>query len=933
MKKIFTIGLLVITVLASAQYQKQPNRFTMPKGVVESDYMAKTVVVKFKESQRIYCSETDVAIQEFTNYINGLGLVNLKKKFKRTTKPEMEFNKYGMKLADLSLIYEFKYSSSINLLKVINHLYSFGIIEYAEPNYVYHFSYSPNDPELGTQSHLSKINAYNAWNINKGDTNVVIGIVDSGWDNDHEDLQDELKHNYNDPINGVDDDNDGYIDNFNGWNMFDDTNNPQATAGAQHGVHVSGCASPSTDNGLGVAGPGFDCMLLPFKAGGGQTIAFGYEGIVYCADQGVDVINCSWGGPGGGQSGQDAISYATINKDALVVCAAGNDNDQDNNFPSGFDYALSVAATELSDVKSSYSSYGYTVDVCAPGSIWATYDGGGYGSMTGTSMASPVAAGSAALVKSQNSWMNALQVGEQLKITADDIYAINSGYIDMLGSGRINLANALGPVTQPAIDMSNKVVTDNVDDAFVIGDVLSLSGTFINYLAPSGNLTATISTASPYMNIINDTYVIGPLGMMASVDNGISPFTAEILSGTPLNEPILFQIDITDGTYSWVEYINVTVNVDYINIDINDVATSITSKGMIGYNLDSQAEGIGFTYMQGISILWDAAFMVGVPGKVVDMVRGASGTSDQDFTPYTNVSKLVTPVVSEFDVEGVFNDVNATADKLNIEVGHKAFAWTTQGHQKYIIVEYTVRNQSGAALSDMYAGIYGDWDVADAANNNCATSASRQMGYTYDLSVGGVYAGVQLLTDDGFIHHAMLNNSPPGINPNTSYTSAQKYTSMSTSVASVGGEDVSNVVSTGPFNLADGDSVTVAFALIAGDDLADLESSADSAYAQYNDKTLPATGVETIAGNSAKLDVYPNPSNGRTNVSFYNVKNQHVDLSVYDVTGKIVKSLIAESLVQGNHNFSFDLSKLDSGVYFYEFNTGGQIATKKVMLY
>jgi hypothetical protein len=179
----------------------------------------------------------------------------------------------------------------------------------------------------------------------------------------------------------------------------------------------------------------------------------------------------------------------------------------------------------------------------------------------------------------------------------------------------------------------------------------------------------------------------------------------------------------------------------------------------------------------------------------------------------------------------------------------------------------------------------------------------------------------------------MLNNSPPGINPNISYSSAEKYTSLSTSVSSTGGEDVSNVVATGPFNLANGDSVTVAFALIAGDDLADLESSADSAYAQYNDKTLPGTRVETITANSAKLGVYPNPSTGASNVSFYNIKNQHVDLSVYDVTGKIVKSLIAESLAVGNHNYSFDLSNLDSGVYFYELNTGGQISTKKVTLY
>ncbi len=136
------------------------------------------------------------------------------------------------------------------------------------------------------------------------------------------------------------------------------------------------------------------------------------------------------------------------------------------------------------------------------------------------------------------------------------------------------------------------------------------------------------------MNIINDSYGIGVLGMMSTASNAALPFTAEILPGTPLNTPVVFQIDITDGTTTWTEFMNVTVNVDYINIDINDVATTITSKGMIGYNLDGQAEGLGFTYMNSASILWDAALMVGTSdGRVVDMVRGASGTSDQDFTP------------------------------------------------------------------------------------------------------------------------------------------------------------------------------------------------------------------------------------------------------------------------------------------------------------
>ncbi|MBL4625250.1 MAG: S8 family peptidase [Flavobacteriales bacterium] len=939
MKRIVTIGLIALTVVANAQYQKQVNHFSMPNGVTEADYMAKTVVVKFNEAQRVYCSENDVVIQSFNNYISGLGLVNLKKKFRRAEKPLVEFNKYGMKLADLSLIYEFEYTSSIELEKVISHLYSMGIIEYAQPNYVYHLSYSPNDPEIATQTHLSKINAYNAWDINKGDTSVVIGIVDTGWDNDHEDLQDELKHNYDDPINGVDDDNVGYIDNYNGWDMYGEDNDPQA-AGSQHGVHVAGCASPSTDNGLGVSGPGFNTMLLPLKAGDGTTVDYGYEGITYCADQGVDVINCSWGGPGGGQLGQDVVTYATINKDALVVAAAGNDNSSDDQYPSSFEYVLSVAATELTDLKSGYSNYGYTVDVCAPGTIWATYDGGGYGSMSGTSMASPVVAGAAALVKSQHSWLNALQIGEVLKVTADDIYSLNGGYIDMLGTGRINLANALGAVSQPSIDMNNKNVTDNGDEAFVIGDILFLSGTFINYLAPSGNLTATISTVSPYMNIMNNTYVIGTLGMMGTADNSIAPFTAEILPGTPLNSAVVFQIDITDGTTTWIEYMTVTVNVDYINIDINDVATSITSKGMIGYNLDNQAEGLGFTYMNSSSILWDAALMIGTSdGRVMDMVRGASGTSDQDFTPYTNVSKLVSPVFSEFDVEGVFDDSGAAADQLGIQIDHKAFAWTTAGHTKYIIVEYTIENQSGSVLPDLYAGIYGDWDIADAGANACATSSSRFLGYIYDVGFAGVYAGVQVLTDGGFNHHAMFNNGNDGggINPNDNYDSGDKYTTLSTAVSGAGGisgADVSNVVSTGPSTLASGDSVTVAFALIAGDDLADLEASADSAYAQYNGVLLEGTGIEAIHNNDvAQLTIYPNPSNGITNVSFYNDADQNVRLTVYDVTGTKVKALVNTTLDEGNYSYSFDLSDLEAGVYFYELNIGVKTAAKKLTLY
>ena len=937
MKKVVTIFLLIISVGALAQSKK----FTMPQGINQVDFSPKTVVVKFNESQRKYCNKNNVAIPTFNNFLKEIEVISIKKKFKNLEKPKSKSDRYGFKMADLSLIYEFEYASSVSLEKVINYLYSLNIIEYAQPHYVYQISYTPNDPSIGAQNHLSIINAYSAWNVNKGDTAIVVGIVDTGWDSDHEDLQSELKHNYNDPINGFDDDNDGYIDNFNGWDLYDNDNDPEVTA-VDHGVHVSGCASASTDNNLGVASPGFNTKLLPVKAGAGLTISYGYEGITYCADHGASVINCSWAGTYGGPLGQDVITYATINKSSLVVAAAGNNNSSVDYFPAAYQYVFSVAATDGVDVKADYSNYSYSVDISAPGDILSTLGNGGYGIKSGTSLASPVVAGSVALVLSEQTNLTALQVGELLKATSDEISSLNASYVDMLGAGRINLGEAMNPVTVSSVDMVDKNITDNADDIFVVGDQLSLSGNFVNYLATTGNLVATISSASPYVNITNNTYAIGVLTMMGVSSNLATPFTADILVGTPLNSPVLFRIDITDGASSWVEYMEVVVNVDYINIEINDVATSITSKGMIGYNVDDQSEGIGFTYLGGNSILWNGSFMLGVSdGRVVDRIIGASGSSGQDFKSYLNVNELGTPVVSEFDVQGVFNDSGATADFIGIEVEHKAFAWTTQGHSKYIIAEYTIKNTSGSELSDMYAGIYCDWDISSdgfGGSDICGTSFSRNLGYVYDPSSGGVYAGIQVLSNNGFRHHAMYKNSADGggINPNNSYTSAEKYTSLSAYSFNTGGTsgaDVSHVVSAGPFTLADGDSVTVAFALLAGDNLADLEAITDSAYMQYNDTTIPNVGVNEAITRAMQLDIYPNPTSGMVTVSFYNNANQIVRLTIYDITGKVARNLINKFTDKGNYNYTFDLSLLDAGIYFYELNTGSNISTKKVTLY
>ena len=304
-----------------------------------------------------------------------------------------------------------------------------GIIAYAEPLIYPKLTYTPNDYNSSIQDFIGIINAPAAWNIEKGDTNVVIGILDTGTDWDHPDLVDNIKYNYNDPIDGTDNDADGYTDNYRGWDLGVNDNDP-TVQGSNHGAHVSGCAAASTDNNTGVASPGFNCKFLPVKIADAQgNLIAGYEGITYAADHGCQIINCSWGSNSSSQMGQDVVNYATINTNSLVVAGAGNDNSDDNFYPASFDNVLSVGATSASDGKASFSNYGYTLDVSAPGiNIYSTTYNNNYTMNSGTSMSSPIVAGCAGIVQSYFPNLTGIQVGEKLRVSADNINSLVSKY-------------------------------------------------------------------------------------------------------------------------------------------------------------------------------------------------------------------------------------------------------------------------------------------------------------------------------------------------------------------------------------------------------------------------------------------------------------------------------------------------------------------------
>jgi len=960
MKKLTTLltALALVPALLSAQQNvslvaPKKQSYTPLSQLQPGDYLPNTMILKVLPQHRGLCLDGAINIPAVGSYLGHIGATQVQKMFPNHQPPERPFNDYGAPMIDLSLIYTVKYSGGVELEKAIGKLFNMGYFEYVEPYFVPKVEITTNDPAATSsgQYHLFKIVAAGTgttgWDISQGDTNQVIGITDTGVELAHSDLQGNIKYNYADPINGSDDDSDGFIDNYRGWDVGMNDNDPTWQSNA-HGVHVSGCSSAHTNNGVGVAGSGYKCKFLPIKiADASGALIASYQGITYAADHGCSVVNCSWGGTGGGSFGQNIIDYAVNNQDMLVVAAAGNNSADQAFYPAAYDRVLSVASTSSTDNKSSFSNYNYTVDVCAPGSsINATWSGNTFTTSSGTSMASPVCAGAAGIVRSYYPGYTALQVGERLKMTSDNIYSVggNGSYPDKLGRGRINLYRALTDPNGPSVVFQNKLTTDGNDNAFVIGDTMKISGDFFNYLGPTTNLTATLAvqTGGAFVTILDNSTTPGAIGTMNFVNNASDPFRVRINSNAPANQAITFRLTLTDGAWTINQYFTEVVNVDYINVTVNDVFTSITSKGLIGYNMDQQQQGLGFTYQGSGSLLYEASLMVGTSGtKVSDMARGTGTTPDADFASLVTVHRVIPDVVSDFDLDGKFRD-NIAPSPLPVTVHHQCYAWAAAPHQKYVIVQYVITNTSGSTLSNLHAGIFADWDI-DATtynDNEAGEDTPNKMGYVYHTATAGLYCGTKLLTSTAPFHHYAIDNINGGGGGvdlyNGGYDGTEKFTTLSTNRAQAGttgaGNDVCDVVSTGPYTVNPGDSIVVAFALIAGDDLTDIQNSAVDAQTMYD--TQVPLGVKnaemSLVGSLSQS--FPNPATGNATILFNLPASGKAELKLFDVTGREVAVLASGEMAAGTHQVNVDASRLASGIYYYQLQTAGGKVSKKMIV-
>jgi serine protease len=899
MKKYFLLYSVLLILLnpfaQSVQAGNDPKKMETVKAL-SGDFEPNTVIIKLKSltSQARLANGQSNSLNAL---LNSLGKKSMKQLYAHHGKKNAEKHPSETPEIDLSLIYELKFDANTHLDQILKKLREDPNILYAEPKYISKSLYTPNDPDIAAQYYLNLLKSFQAWDISKGDTNIVIGVTDEGFDLTHPDLVQSVKYNYKDPIDGLDNDGDGYIDNYYGWNVASNNNIVTVDGNLDHGVAVAGLAAATTDNATGMAGNGFRCKYLPIKIEAAGALKNEFMGIVYAADHGCQIVNCSWGHTGGpSQYEQDIITYAT-SKNCLVVAAAGNNNDEGTFYPASYQYVISVAATNSSDQKGVWNA------ASGPkGSNYGYLKNGKYvGYANGTSFACPIAAGCAAMIKSQFPSYNCLQVGERLRATCDFIDTVsgNAIFAGKLGRGRINLYSALTAVT-PSIRMDPINFADGKGNNFLAGDTMAIFGKFTNFLDPAVNLNITLTSNSPYVSIINGGIPYGPLKTLAAFSNQSKPFLAIISPNTPLYTKVLFKLTYTDGKYVDYQYIEVVVNPDYLNITNSNISTTIASNGSFGFSRINQQAGNGFNF-KGTNLLYAGGLVLNSGTKTVDAVYGATPNSmDTDFTLVSPVKRTLKTSFADQEVMARFNDSLAGVNKIGVLVTHKAFAWKSPADSNYVILEYTIKNTNTTKIDSLYTGFYADWDIDTSNQNRADYNNTLRLGYVYSTQSAPHFAAVKLLTPGQIFSYAIDNPGGPGmigIYNGFSKTDKSKAVKNNRFKAGVGGSgnDVSQMISSGPVSLAGGDSVKVAFAIAGGTSIELINAAATAADIKYNKPVISPGGNLTICnGGTVRLTSSPSKSyqwnTGDTTRTITVTKNGKYTVSVPGSNNNILTS-------------------------------------------
>ncbi len=871
-KKIACIGLFFFAANSFAQNPDYsfPDNFSTTyydySGVQPgTDCLSNQVIVKIKPEYRDLCNSTTIDIPELIQVFNYVKATEIKKLYPMHKARVKEFDQFGRKLSDLSLVYNITYSGSLDVRKLITELNGLRYVEYAQPRMIVSPMWVPNDTSFSNQWYLTKIRADLAWNLDTGSYSTIIGIVDGGTDFFHPDLMANIYYDYTDSVGLGDEDNDGFIDNFRGWDVGDGDNYPQYIGGfnSAHGTAMSSLAAGSTNNYTGIAGAGYKCSYMPIKmVHSSYGYVAGYEGLVYAADHGAKIINASWGGQTPGPYEQDVVNYVSVNQGCQIFAAAGNSNNTIPFYPASYEAVIAVGGTQQNDTKSGNSSYYEQVDIVSPGQgMIEVYSPGpgGYGTGNGTSDASALTSGTAGLVQNYYSTLQPIQIGAILRQSAHRIDTIpgNAPYLNKQGSGRLDMYAALINPFEPYLYFTSRTFTDNNDDVIMIGDTVEIAGNMLNLLDTStAALVAIISDNSPFVQWLDSSANLGTINTMNFNDISSQPFKFLTLPGCPLNQNVLMKVVYYDGADTLnTQYFSFIVNRNYYNVEVNKLQTTVTTTGRIGFADDRTLKGIGYR-MEGkennlLGIYWNpmGLFLSKTSTAVSDQTLSqpplgpcCNWPNDADMLAMQNIIVNHSSQVADLEVISQYDDNGAGANAVGVNVKQKLYAWTDSINDQFLIVEYQFQNNTGSPLSDWYAGLFSDFDMPDSLLwnvwfNQAFYDTTSQTAIVQNPSPRH-FVGVKVLSPFGQVKYYANNTDGSGGTQNVydGFTSTEKHNMMNPSVPSniSGITDVAQYIGVKFDSLTANGCAVLHFALLIGNSLADIQAQAITAETKYN---------------------------------------------------------------------------------------------------
>ena len=827
-------------------------------------------------------------------------------------------------------------------------------------------------PGAGVSPGLRAIHADSMWAMGLTGAGSLIASFDTGVNGGHPALRNSYHGNHGypaeacwfDPV---------YGQTYPHWD--------RSLKGGEHGTQTMGVMvgkDDATGDTVGVAfGADWISAMVVDIPHSNYLEAFQWvadpDGDPNTVDDVPDVLNNSWGFTQSNIGCLDIFWDPIDNVEAagtVVIFACGNSgpapmslrnpanraNTPYNTFSVGAVLATDVSTIWNGSSRGPSDCDGISIkpEVVAPGyQVRTTNPDSSYAPRDGTSFAAPHVAGAVALLRQYNpnapvdSIKSALMRSAVDKGTLGEDNTFGWGVIDILAAKRL-----LAPNNQ--INIYVQQVTHNpIKPGDSVDVVVTLRNSGLGTVGVTGQLVNPEAGAT----ILQGFSSFGPMALNESKNNSANSYRLAFASSITEGTHLTVDLQIHDGfSYQRTIKLHFTVGTALVKSiythQTDSCRFTVSNYGTYGLADESITNkgGVGFVFPAGgINNLFQCGLMIGADSNhVSDGVVNQLGSVDQDFevVPGGNLIRYTNGVIGDVETFCRFADDRA-ANPLGVVVEQRTANFISSVDARYVIIEYVMSNKSATPINGAYVGIYCDWDFPWGQGGSDRTNFSRDYGLGYQYQTGPVansFRGTAVLNPEGVHTFYAIKNmgivyDDKGnglVNEPTKYRFLTHGFQDTTSTAVAA--DQSYCIATGPFNIAPGASDTACFVMMGGRDVDALQSAVLSARARYRQATpVDDNGEPNLPSVFELQQNFPNPFNPETVIRYVLKRTSPVTVSIYNLLGQQIATLVDETQNAGVHNLTWDGRDHDgrpvaSGVYFYRLKAGDIAQTKKMIL-